>query len=80
MKFFKTPVNGDEFRNYNMIIGHIGNFAIIENEFNKLFFIECDSIQMPIGTVVENDSMQPITLLPEVLQNEINEFAKNLRV
>ena len=57
MTLFKKPKNGEELRNTNVIIGYLGGMAIIENEYGKRFFVECEPEQMPIGTYVDNLSL-----------------------
>lgn len=46
MTLFKKPKNGEELRNPNVIIGYLGGMAIIENEYGKRFFVECEPEQM----------------------------------
>ena len=73
MTLFKKPKNGEELRNPNVIIGYLGGMAIIENEYGKRFFVECEPEQMPIGTYVDNNAVSPVTELDKSIQRAITE-------
>lgn len=73
MTLFKKPKNGEELRNTNVIIGYLGGMAIIENEYGKRFFVECEPEQMPIGTYVDNNAVSPVTDLDKSIQRTIIE-------
>ena len=47
--------------------------AIIENEYGKRFFVECEPEQMPIGTYVDNNAVSPVTELDKSIQRAITE-------
>ena len=73
MTLFKKPKNGEELRNTNVIIGYLDGMAIIENEYGKRFFVECEPEQMPIGTYVDNNAVSPETQVQKSIQREITE-------
>lgn len=74
MTLFIKPQNGEELRNANVIIGYLDGRAIIENEYGKRFFVECEPEQMPIGTYVDNNAIIPVTELDKNVQNMITEI------
>ena len=74
MTLFIKPQNGGELRNANVIIGYLDGMAIIENEYGKRFFVECEPEQMPIGTYVDNNTIVPVTELDKSVQCLITEI------
>lgn len=65
MTIFQTPGIGDEERGFNVVIGYLCGKAIIQDEYNNLFYIECEPEHMPIGTFVEDGGMAPVVELSE---------------
>ena len=74
MTLFIKPQNGEELRNANVIIEYLDGMAIIENEYGKRFFVECEPEQMPIGTYMDNNAIIPVTELDKSVQNMITEI------
>lgn len=76
MTVYKAPKNPERLRNYNLVVGYYHGKAIVKNEFDYLFFIECDECHAPEGTIVENEILTPIIVLEKKEQDEICEIYK----
>lgn len=71
---YKKPSNIEKLRNENLVIGYFKGKAIVKNDRNLLFFIECDECHAPEGTYVENEALTSIRALPEKERKEIEEI------
>lgn len=71
---FVTPKSAEKVRNENLVIGYYNGKAIVKNEKDFLFFIECDECNAPEGMYVENEALTSLGALPEKEQIEIREI------
>lgn len=74
MTVYRAQKNPERLRNYNLVVGYYHGKAIVKNEFDYLFFIECDECHAPEGTIVENEILTPIIELDEKEQREIRKI------
>lgn len=74
MTYFVLPQDGQEVRGDNLVIGYYNGKAIIKNEDNFLFFIECEECHAPQGTVVENGALNSINELEREEQETIKKL------
>ena len=68
MTIFKNPENGAVTRNANVVIGHVGAYAVIKNEYDDIFCMEGDENQLPVGTYIENKYLISIKKMPKDIQ------------
>ncbi|NSD68962.1 hypothetical protein [Dorea longicatena] len=49
----------------NLVIGYYIDKAIVSDEYGRLYYIECDENEAPIGTVADEDMLEDIDNLSE---------------
>lgn len=59
----RTNYNFERIHNDNLVVGRYKNLAIVKNEMGALYYIECDENEAPIGTIVDDDMLNPINNL-----------------
>lgn len=72
MTRFQKPKNGEELRNDNMVLGHVDDMTIVLADNGTICYVPgCDEEQAPIGTVLEDYAITPISGLSKTMQKKI---------
>jgi len=73
MRTITEPVNFEQEDPFYQVVGYYRGKAIARNEDGALFFIRCEELEAPIGTVIPAASTQTIEKLAEeerdIIQN-----------
>ena len=54
-----------------LVIFYFNGKAIIQDELDRIFYLECEPNEAPVGTVVEETGVLPITRLDQAEQEAI---------
>lgn len=57
-----------------LVIGYYNGKALIKDELDHLFFLECGCNEAPIGTIVEENGLKPISELAEEEQQRVSQL------
>ncbi|MEF9839455.1 MAG: hypothetical protein RR869_08685 [Lachnospiraceae bacterium] len=74
MKFYKEPKNFEEVQGNYLVIGYYRQKAIVKDENNRLYFIDCNENEAPIGTVVSGEEITIVEKLNQEEQESIQEI------
>lgn len=74
MKFFKEPKQFEEEEWEHLVIGYFHGKAIVKDENGHLFFLKCEEVAAPIGTVLPKGLAEPIGKLSSKEQEQIEEI------
>lgn len=76
MKFKKAPKNFETVTADNIVIGYYDDYAIVQDEYHRLYYIEMSEHYLDIGTVISSDEIASIEFLDSRIQQEImSEFS-----
>lgn len=65
MRYVREPENFEKvYRNY-LVIGYYHGKAIVKDELYRLYFIRCEENEAPIGTIAEQEILEPIEKLSD---------------
>lgn len=65
-------------KNY-LVIGYHRGKVIAKDEWNSLYYVECEEEMAPIGTLIEPRVLQPVQKLEKEEQKEIHEIYEKQR-
>lgn len=71
MKFKKAPKNFEMVTADNIVIGYYDDYAIIQDEYQRLYYIEMPEHYLDIGTVISSDEITSIEFLDSKIQRDI---------
>lgn len=71
MRYFEEPKNFEEVQGNYLVIGYYCGKAIVKDEMDRLYFIQCEEREAPIGTVVSGDEVEIIEKLSREQQESI---------